>query len=527
MKDGFRQSMAWLHTWVGLVAGWVLFFIFVTGSLGYFYVEIDRWMRPELPLASRQLTAEEATAQADSFLRHAAPDADFWLIQLPTDRETALSVVWGTGSLYGRDRQTRVFDPAAGHFVEEPKARDTQGGYGLYRMHWKLHYLPQAIGILVVGLCAMLMFLAIPAGVIAHKRIFADFFTFRPRKGQRSWLDLHNLMSVTALPFFVMITYSGLVFYMESYVPSGVSSLFAEPRAYWQELESERPEIKRSSIPAAMPPLEGFRRAAHQQWGKGDPQRIVVRLPGDTNAEVSLVHAGNATTLRNVTEKLHFGGADGRLREVESARSSGPRATRSVLFGLHEGIFAGWPLRWLYFLSGLLGCGMVATGLILWTVKRRAKLASGQISAFGFRLVECLNIGTLAGLPVAIGAFFLANRLLPVDLPNRAAWEFHALFIVWGAMLLWASVRPSAKAWVEILWIAAGALVLLSFVNALTTDRHLGVSLPAGDWGLASVDLAALVAGTAFAATARHLRRRTLPRFPANDAASRTAEAMP
>lgn len=527
MKDSFRQSMAWLHTWVGLVAGWVLFFIFVTGSLGYFYVEIDRWMRPELPLTSRQLTAEEATAQADSFLRRTAPDADFWLIQLPTDRETTLSVAWGAGSLYGRDRETRFFDPAAGRFAKEPKPRDTQGGYGLYRMHWKLHYLPQAIGILIVGFCTMLMFLAIPTGVIAHKRIFADFFTFRPRKGQRSWLDMHNLMSVAALPFFVMITYSGLVFYMESYVPSGVDSLFTEPRAYWRELENERPEITRSGIPAAMPPLEHFRRAAHPHWVGGAPQRIVVRLPGDINSEVSLVHAGNATPLRNVTEKLHFSGADGSLRAGETARSSGPRAMRSVLFGLHEGIFAGWPLRWLYFVSGLLGCGMVATGLILWTVKRRARQASGQISAFGFRLVECLNIGTLAGLPVAIGAFFLANRLLPVDLPNRAAWEFHALFIVWGAMLLWASVRPSIKAWVEILWIAAGALVLLPFVNAVTTERHLGVSLPARDWGLASVDLIALAAGTAFAATAHHLKRRTRARLPANNAVSQTAGAMP
>ena len=47
MKDAFRQSMAWLHTWVGLVAGWLLFFVFVTGTAGYFQQEISRWMQPE------------------------------------------------------------------------------------------------------------------------------------------------------------------------------------------------------------------------------------------------------------------------------------------------------------------------------------------------------------------------------------------------------------------------------------------------------------------------------------------------
>ncbi|MFV0278307.1 MAG: PepSY domain-containing protein, partial [Parahaliea sp.] len=49
MKEGFRQSMAWLHTWSGLVVGWVLFFVFATGTAGYFTYEITRWMEPERP----------------------------------------------------------------------------------------------------------------------------------------------------------------------------------------------------------------------------------------------------------------------------------------------------------------------------------------------------------------------------------------------------------------------------------------------------------------------------------------------
>ena len=49
MFNNFRQSMAWLHTWSGLLLCWLLFFIFVTGSLGYFDNAIDRWMKPELP----------------------------------------------------------------------------------------------------------------------------------------------------------------------------------------------------------------------------------------------------------------------------------------------------------------------------------------------------------------------------------------------------------------------------------------------------------------------------------------------
>ena len=49
MKEGFRQSMAWLHTWLGLIVGWVLYYVYLTGNLGYVDKEIDYWMTPDKP----------------------------------------------------------------------------------------------------------------------------------------------------------------------------------------------------------------------------------------------------------------------------------------------------------------------------------------------------------------------------------------------------------------------------------------------------------------------------------------------
>lgn len=44
----FRQPMTWLHRWAGLLLGWLLFAIFLTGTLTVFDKEIDWWMQPEL-----------------------------------------------------------------------------------------------------------------------------------------------------------------------------------------------------------------------------------------------------------------------------------------------------------------------------------------------------------------------------------------------------------------------------------------------------------------------------------------------
>ena len=39
--------MIWLHTYLGIISGWLLFVIFVTGTLSYFTPEITYWMMPE------------------------------------------------------------------------------------------------------------------------------------------------------------------------------------------------------------------------------------------------------------------------------------------------------------------------------------------------------------------------------------------------------------------------------------------------------------------------------------------------
>jgi hypothetical protein len=67
----------------------------------------------------------------------------------------------------------------------------------------------------------------------------------------------------------------------------------------------------------------------------------------------------------------------------------------------------------------------------------------------GFRLVEILNIATIAGLPIGIAAYFWANRLLPFAMLDRAEWEIHVLFFTWAWLTGYAVLRPPKRAWVQ------------------------------------------------------------------------------
>jgi uncharacterized iron-regulated membrane protein len=78
-KGGFRQSMSWLHTWAGLVVSVLLYFMFVTGSVGYFTDEVDCWMQPELPPAGTAVPLQAHMAeQAIGFLQQRMPEAKVW-----------------------------------------------------------------------------------------------------------------------------------------------------------------------------------------------------------------------------------------------------------------------------------------------------------------------------------------------------------------------------------------------------------------------------------------------------------------
>jgi uncharacterized iron-regulated membrane protein len=514
-------AMAWLHTWLGVLFGWLLYFMFITGTVGYLDTEIDRWMRPELPLATVSQTPSATGASirvATAYLSEHAQGARRWSITLPIDRNAPyLEVAWQAprGALSPLPAPSAAvpqsgsayLDPVTGAYLP---TRSTGGGQTLYQMHWRLHYLPQRASEWIVGIATLAMLIGLLTGIVVHKKIFRDFFTFRPGKGQRSWLDAHNAVSVLTLPFQVMITYSGLVFVMFTLMPWIVTPWYGTGEAgrgeFLNEVFVPLAPAKASGRAATPLPLERIASDAQQRWGTAPIAAIDVQDPFDAHARVTVVGDFSAGPMR-ATDILAYDGITGELLAERGAWQSGPKAFRNVMLGLHEGQFAPPALRLLYVLSGLLGAAMIATGMVLWTVKRRQRAERGRSASHaGVRLVERLNVAALIGLPIGIAAYFWANRLIPVDVAGRAGLEVNVLFLTWLIMALHASLRPPGCLWREQTLIAAVVFGLLPVLNAVTTHRHLGRSLVDGDWVLAGFDLTMIGLGVMFGVVARVLR---------------------
>ncbi|MCG2841295.1 PepSY domain-containing protein [Sandaracinobacter sp. RS1-74] len=486
--------MAWLHTWAGLVPGWVLFLVFLFGTTAFFQQEISGWMRPELRAGG--VTAG-ALHKVGATLARKAPDAAFWSITLPSPRGgDAIRALWRLREDGSGESGEAVFDPATG---EEQTLRDTRGGWFLYRFHFDLHYMPWWVARYIVCSAALAMLVAILSGIVTHKKLFADFFLLRFGKGQRSWLDAHNITGVLALPFHLMMTYTGLVALLFTLMPWAISANYGSEEAFYKAASSEAGTLEASGRSTPVAPLPLLIAQAETQWGMS-PSSLVIFHPGDAAAVATFSPLRDG--LGNNPPPLHLNAVTGAVQDGASSGSGAARATEGVMVQLHAGWFAGPVLRWLYFLSGIGGTVMVASGLVLWTVKRRAKQPDPARPHFGFRLVERLNIGVIAGTPAGIAVYFLANRLLPLGMANRADWEINSLFIAWGGLFVWTVARPAKRAWIEALSACAALYALVPVVNAFTTERGLVPSLIARDWIFAGFDLAMLTSAAALALAA-------------------------
>ena len=459
MRSGFRQSMAWLHAWSGLVVGWVLFAVFVTGTASYYRPEISRWMQPELRKAEA-LGPEALAASVERGVAHMqahAGGARAWFITPPRPDKPVVELFWRNPP--GQPPGHVLLDPETG---APAKVRDTKGGDFLYQFHFELHMAP-LWGRWIVGICALTMLVALVSGIVTHRRIFADFFTFRRTKSaQRGWLDAHNVTGVLALPFHLMIAYTGLATLATLYMPWGVQTAY---KGDAQALFAESGQIVRVRPPAGRPGTLAPVGPMVLQAMAAVPEpleRVSIRNPRDANATV-VVTFEEPHGLSHEHPQAAFDGVSGTLIETRTAALKPATKAFATMVGLHEAHFAGPALRILFFLCGLGGCAMVATGLVLWTVARLPK--PGTAPSIGLRLVQALNVAAIAGLPAAVAAYFLGNRLLPVGLADRAAWEVWAFFGAWLAIALVAPFRP--RAWPEMLSAAAALYLAVCAADAV------------------------------------------------------------
>jgi len=557
MFPSFRLAMSWLHTWFGLVLGYLLIVIFFFGSLSVFDREFDRWAIPDTRFAAQPLPSYDRML-APIFARM-TPEAD----ELEAARgrvkaplpETLKPLNWSAYTTH-RDPVVGLYaeyavpgnpddpeDHVHGHVTVDPRngrlLRDDQlkiGSEFFYPMHIGLHITWKNLGYWIVGLAALVMLAALVSGVVIHRHLFREFFTFRPQKHiQRSTLDLHNLTGVVALPFHFFFALTGLTIFAAMYLPVSESMLKPQATAAaMAEAQQKHLPYAAAGVPAPLASVDAMVSEAKRRWAAhdmaGEVGYLYISHPGDRNSYVT-IYRGGSDRVALLGQAIHFEGTTGRVL-YEEPQPSAVAKVNEFLTGLHLQQFEHWALRWFYLFGGLTGCACIATGFLFFVEKRKRKHAAQGHA--GARWADAMAVTTVTGMLVAALAILVANRLLPEDLPLRGDWEKRTFWAAWLLSFAHAAwrCRPMRQglpspAWFEQCCIVATLAFAAVALNGVTTGDHLVKTLFIERyWPVASVDLALLAVGLLAAGVARRLRlRRSVPEVHVRTANAEQAHA--
>jgi uncharacterized iron-regulated membrane protein len=469
------------------------------GTLTIFSPEIDQWMIPET-----RITAAAADISYDRLIAQLPPEAarsDYINFVVPNERHPAIGFFYQGADGTFHDS---ALDPVTG----QPLAlTDSLAGSGFfYPFHLSLMIEWQNLGYWIVGLAALAMLILLVSGLFVHRKIIAEFFVFRPqRKARRATLDLHNLSSLLGLPFYFLMPFSGLLIFAFLYLPWGIGEAFGgDMDAAYAEMSGDYAAPPRSGRSAALASVDAMKREAEALWSAAEGAPVKTNLVRVLNHgdETAVVYFRNTFPEDRVVLSKYvavFDGTSGRLIR----NFSKPPVGEAVAWveGAHFVKFSRWPLRWLYFIGGLGGCVMIATGMLFWLRSRQSRLAQ---TSPGYRVVEAMTIGGVSGIILASAAFLLANRLLPADAGlaglGRAELEARVFWMVWLASFLHAAILRE-RAWGQQCGAIALAGVAAVVLNATTTPHNIPAALTSGHWAVAIMDMV-LLAGAALAAWA-------------------------
>jgi len=547
MFQSFRHAASWVHTWFGLVLGYVLMACFFFGALSVFDREIDRWAIPASRFAPQpmpsfdqvlrpvfesmqpnQASLDQARTLVDGPLPMHWDTPKAWTASA-THRDPVLNLEarWETPNARVPDDVVglRTINPRSGKALADDQLK--VGSQFFYPLHHNLtlEYSITAngrdLGKWIVGCAGLVMLVALISGVAMHRKVFREFFTFRPGKNtQRSVLDLHNLTGVLALPFHFFFAFTGLLIVAGSYFP--VTDTQLEPlHELHEKMEAQETGLphERAGVAAALASVDAMVSEAQRRWAAkgmaGEVGALRLTHVGDANGYVSIFRAGT-DRIASVSEGIHFQASTGQvLREDPPQTTVGGIA--DFLVGLHLQHFRHWLLRGFYVLGGLMGAACIATGFIFFVEKRKKQHA--RAGAQGCRVVDALAVTTVTGMLVATLSILLANRLLPEALP--ASWlprdrlEICSFWTGWALAMLHAFLRSGAvtlgkinPAWREQCWAVAVMAIAAVLLNWITTGDHLLRTIGAGYWPVAGMDLSLLVAAGLAMVAARKLRQR-------------------
>ncbi|MFV5492363.1 PepSY-associated TM helix domain-containing protein [Acinetobacter sp. ASP199] len=483
-----------LHTWVGISTGILLFICFFAGGLSMFQHELSKWATParqnlsEIQLSQYNELVRQAQAEYPETLKsfqlnfdskefHHAPMQ--W--QAPVESPMQAGV-----DLYQNAMLASL--NADGHLQVEQE--------NLSKLGWLIEQLHETAGIpgslgehtlgmYVMGFVAVLYFLALMTGLIVLlPTLVKDFFAIRPGKNKkRFWLDAHNVIGITSLPFHIIICVTVISFAYHDVIYDAIGGLVSKDKPL-----SARPAATKVVEP--LDTLDVERIIANIQRQAPDYQVSSISFnhldnPAKASARANL-YSANQMLRGDLYDVMMFNPYQTEAYKTNNLNTHATPMDQVVrsMFSLHFGNYGGDFTRWLYFIFGISGAFLFYSGNILWIesrIKRQKNpenLPPKQRKDVHF--IANLSIGACLGCVFAVVVSMALGRwgsLAQTNLQSMNHLMVYSYYAVFLLTIVFCFIRGAGKALPPVLASIAMVLILIAPVS-LVTSWLSDVSMP-------------------------------------------------
>ncbi|MCG7548657.1 PepSY-associated TM helix domain-containing protein [Pseudoalteromonas sp. Of7M-16] len=425
MKSQTLKSLTNAHAWIGLIISFVLFIVFIAGSISLFRENLDTWEKVALigehAPHSQQVSYDTVMAKLDE--QYQVDTHHIFYLYEPTERNPFMQAYFAVDleephPETGEDHQdmSLLLDPVTGDVIAP--ANSFQFANFVYHLHYDLGI--GRIGLYFVGIITLFFFVALLSGVVIHwRKLFKNFYQYRFGANKDKWLDAHNLIGTMGLPFHIMYAFTGLVFNLVIVYQISYALILYQgsQEKVLQAAGFNEPHIEEADTRMAMTGIDELYVRAMEELGDVTLRRMMIEHFGDENAVLVFMAKSNDEFSNEVDVRYTLKDQK-QIYITHDNYDNNLRGGLATIASLHFGDFAGYGMRIAFFILGLATAYVIITGNLMWISKRAKQKKQSQRSlAFVTRLTSGAFIGCM--IAIALGA--VAAKVLPIDLEDRMA----------------------------------------------------------------------------------------------------------
>ncbi|MPR32369.1 PepSY-associated TM helix domain-containing protein [Salmonirosea aquatica] len=360
-----------IHSWLGLITGFFLILLGLSGSMLVFMEELD----PVIYRSALAVKPEGTPLSLDSLYHiitthYPNLDGIAWMNpEASPEHSYQFRLYMNDMRLISYDLGAININQYTGQVLRQGRSDDLEVGWieWLFQFHFSLHLgMPGAALTAIFGLC---MLASLFTGVVVYRRFVWKVLTFRMRINRKSWRtvtsDLHRIVGVWSLGLNALIFFTG--FWL---------NLFAFEKKTW-----DNETIPTPANTLAQVSLQDLYGQALQKAPDFTPDYVYLptqpqrkfSVRGYYHDENRLFSGSNAIVFDAYTGKF-----EGLTRYSDL---SGGEKIEATVHPLHVGNYGGTFVKVLYVILGLTPGFLSVTGFLLWWRHKRKKTSKRLITA--------------------------------------------------------------------------------------------------------------------------------------------------